>query len=145
MSCGILSSTRILWRIFIKKAQTLGRILKLLYNYLMQTLESPPSNIDPKIHELLDGPPSSDYNRRQIQLAVERYVTEHPEAPLNHDAMNEIMFAWTDSSVPENDSRKFKKIKESPEFKTHPKFQGNVANITLEDMEKPLEELLGVK
>lgn len=107
----------------------------------MQTLESPPSDIDPKRLELIDGPPSNNYNKRQVQLAVEKFRTEQPFTNLNHNVLGDILMAWGDSSEPDSDSKVFAAIAEHPDFKTHPKFRGSVANITLEDMEKPLEEL----
>ena len=88
------------------------------------------TDIEPSRLELIDGLPSSDYNKRQIQLAVEKFRIEQPCAHLDKATLNEILLAWADSS----DSKRFSTIARSPEFKNHPKFQGDVANITLEDM-----------
>lgn len=103
----------------------------------MKTLESAPSEIDPRVQKILDAPPSSNYMIRQMQLAVEKCIKENPEHPLDHDAVEQAGLAWADS----DESKKFSAIAHHPEFKTHPKFNGDVAKITLDDMEKPIDEL----
>lgn len=92
-------------------------------------------DIDHNIKALLDGPASDNYMRRQTQLVVEKFVTEHPDATLNHATLSRAMMEWATT-----DSRDgFSKIANSPEFKDHPRFMGSVANITLEDVRHYIE------
>ena len=107
----------------------------------MKTLESPPNDIDSRTQKILDAVDSSDYIERQIQLIAAKLTREHPELDFNRQNLNDAGLAWTDESGSNSYARKFAQITKHPNFKTHPKFIGDVANITLEDMEKPLEEL----
>jgi hypothetical protein len=95
-------------------------------------------DVDVKIRDLLDGPPSSDYNRRQMQLAVERFVTQHPEETLDHDRLREIMKEWATPELSKL-SKGFSDIARHPAFKTHPRFQGDVSNITVHDVQYCIE------
>lgn len=103
----------------------------------MKSLESAPQEAhiteetDAKIRELMDGPPSSNYNLRQIQLTIEKFVVEQPETTLDHDKLEEIMMEWEAS----DSSKGFRRIARHPDFKTHPRFHGDVARITLEDVQ----------
>ncbi len=103
----------------------------------MKTLESEPVEIDPRVQKILDAPPSSNYMIRQMQLAVEKCIKENPEHPLDHEAVEQAGLAWANS----DDSKKFSAIAHHSDFKSHPKFQGNVANVTLEDTERGIDEL----
>ena len=100
----------------------------------MKTLESSPSEVDAKtstkIDALLDGPPSDDHNLRQIQLAAEKYWVHSEHDRLDGDKRNQIMQEWSDSHY----SRDFRAMTEHFDFKT--RFQGNVANITLANLEE---------
>lgn len=103
----------------------------------LESIESTSDNTDHRIRKLLDGPPSNNYMQRQIQLSIEKYIIQNPEHPLDHDTIEQIGMAWSNS----DDSKSFSKIARHADFKTHPKFLGSVANITLEDIEKPIGEL----
>jgi hypothetical protein len=92
-------------------------------------------NISTKISRLLDGPPSDNYNLRQIQLVAERIIKEHSEFPLNDEYMNDAMMKWADSPW----SKAFGGIAHDLQFETHPRFQGNVKNILLEDVQYFIE------
>ncbi len=94
---------------------------------------APVSDIDSARWELIDGPPSNNYVKRQIQLAVEKFRTEKPWEHVDKAKLDEILHEWS-SKEPNSDSRKFAAIVEHPNFKDHPKYRGDVANITLEDM-----------
>ena len=89
-----------------------------------------PQQISTKIHELLDGPASSDYNHRQVQLVVEKFVVEHPEANLDDAKLEEIMMEWAGSSL----SSGFRGIARNPEFAAHSRFNGDVARITTDEV-----------
>lgn len=94
--------------------------------------ESPKTkDVDAEINKLLDSPPSSNYNLRQIQLAVEKFVIEHPEETLDHDRLESITSEWASNS---EWSRAFSDIANNPAFTTHPRFRGDIKNITLEDV-----------
>ncbi|MFA6553974.1 MAG: hypothetical protein WCS89_00500 [Candidatus Paceibacterota bacterium] len=93
-------------------------------------------DVGAEINKLLDGPPSSNYNLRQMQLAVEKFVTEHPEETLDHDRLESITFEWANNS---KWSKAFSDIVHNPAFQTHPRFQGNIKNITLEDVHHQIE------
>ena len=107
----------------------------------MQTIESAPvasnlaEDIDTHLRALLDGAPSSDYNVRQMQLIVEQFVTTHPEETLDQAKLDRLGMEWADAAS----SKGFSRIARDPAFANHPRFQGNVANITLEDVNKCLE------
>lgn len=88
-------------------------------------------DVSANIRRLLDGPPSNDYNRRQMQLAVEGFVTEHPESVLDREKLNEIMMTWADSDL----SKGFSGIARDAAFETHPRFRGDISRITLEDVQ----------
>lgn len=103
----------------------------------MTSLETAPheSHIAPdvegKIRQLLDGPPSNNYNFRQLQLIVEKFVVAHPEEILDHQKLDELIMEWADSKM----SGAFKKIVYNQGFKTHPRFLGDISKVTLEDVE----------
>ncbi len=88
------------------------------------------STTDKRIADLLDGPPSENYMRRQMQLAVEKHSVEHPEEPLDHDILSKIIMDWAESDW----SRAFSAMTKQENFKTHARFAGNVANVTFEDV-----------
>jgi hypothetical protein len=97
---------------------------------------APPAieNIDPRYQKIINGPPSSDYTLRQTQLAVEKFHIEKPFEHLDREKLEEILMTWGDAEDPNSDSRKFAAIARHVNFNNHPKFKGNVANITVEDM-----------
>jgi hypothetical protein len=103
----------------------------------MKILESAPAEIDPRVQKILDASPSSNYMLRQMQLSVEKFINENPDHPLDYATIEQIGMAWADS----DDSKKFSSIAHHSDFKSHPKFQGDVANVTLEDMERGVDEL----
>ena len=89
------------------------------------------ASTDKKIVELLDGPPSDNYMRRQMQLVVEKHSIEHPDEKLSHDILGKIMMEWVDSDW----SKAFSAITKNEAFSNHPRFSGNVAHITFEDVQ----------
>ncbi|PIQ68665.1 MAG: hypothetical protein COV91_03020 [Candidatus Taylorbacteria bacterium CG11_big_fil_rev_8_21_14_0_20_46_11] len=103
----------------------------------MKSIESAPEephiaeDVGTKIRDLLDGPPSNNYVTRQIQLIIEKFVVEYPEDILDNKKLNELGLQWAESPL----SNAFNKITEDPRFKSHPRFSGNVANITLENVQ----------
>ena len=102
----------------------------------MISLEAPPleprlaEDVPANIRRILDGPPSNNYNRRQMQLAVEGFILEQPETILNREKLNEVMTGWADSDL----SKGFGGIAHDAAFETHPRFRGNISKITLEDV-----------
>lgn len=92
--------------------------------------EEPVDYIDPKLEALLSGPASDSYTRRQVQLAFEDHFMREPEVKLTKEKQEQILFDWIDSLY----SIAFRKIKNYPDFPTHPRLMGKISNITLEDV-----------
>lgn len=107
----------------------------------MTSLESiQPNNclaedVPDKIRNILYGTPSNDYNRRQIQLIFEKALKEKPDVIFDNDHLNNLGFEWANSKF----SEAFSLIARDLNFKDHPRFQGNIANITLEDVEYAIQ------
>jgi len=109
----------------------------------MNPLESAPSkehgihlkdhlatDIDGRVSDILDGPPSDNYMKRQMQLAVEMSIEDDPDAILDHNALDLLMIDWANSDM----SKGFSDVKKDPGFDVHPRLQGRTANITLDDV-----------
>ena len=84
-----------------------------------------------KLAELIKGPPVNNYMTRQIQLAVEKFYDKNSGKKLDKSKRDLIMGKWHESDL----SKKWKELVFDPRFKTHKKFQGSYANVTLEDLE----------
>ncbi len=70
-------------------------------------------------------------NENQIRLATEVYKHFNKDADTtSHGAHNDIMMFW----VNEKYSKKYKELEESDEFKFHPRLNGDIFKITMEDM-----------
>jgi hypothetical protein len=80
----------------------------------------------------MDSGPINNYIERQIQLAAERFGPDHPHDTLDKELLDDTGMMWVDKKYAENWSRFVK----NPEFKTHPRFQGNYANVSLNDLEE---------
>lgn len=87
-----------------------------------------------EIHDLLDGPASADYNRRQIQLTAERLIKNDPETALDRKTLDDALFEWATSPS----SKGFATIARHPYFKSHPRFQGDISKITLADVDESI-------
>lgn len=70
-------------------------------------------------------------NENQIRLATDVYRHFNVDADVsNHDTHNDIMMFW----VTEGYSKAYRDLEESDEFKFHPRLNGDILNITFEDV-----------
>ena len=91
----------------------------MLYTASMNSLESPSeARIGQKPLDL------ALYNRCQMMLAMSKFGGEFDR--------NEIMDHWANS----NYSSAFDGIVRHPDFETHPRFRGDYAKITIEDLDE---------
>ena len=107
----------------------------------MKSFEAPPQDsliaedVDKRVREILDGPPLNDYTKRQMQLAVEKFIALQPDVRLDSKTLDDVMLAWSDTGSLEHYSEIWNKFVKHPGFKAHNRFQGSYANVTLEDLE----------
>ncbi len=86
--------------------------------------------LNPKIAALLDGPPSNNYNFRQVQLMADKFLLDNPNAKLSHDIFEKIMADWANTEY----SEAFHDLANHEQFKSHPRFMGNISKIELSDV-----------
>ena len=101
--------------------------------------QSPDSDItaemEAKLNAIIDGPPINNYMKRQIQLAIEHFRRDNPGEMIDSHKRNKIMDEWHEGTY----SPGWRKLVQHADFKNHPRFQGDMAKVTLEDLETFLD------
>ena len=86
-----------------------------------------------RFEKILNGPKSSDYNFRQMQLAAALFIKENPGAiELDQKTRDAMASEW--QTLKYSDKWREMIREREAEFKSHPRFQGNVANVELADL-----------
>jgi hypothetical protein len=99
------------------------------------TQKSDQEPVDPKVDKLLDGPPSDDYNKRQIQLMYEWQHRLRPEEALTRENFDKVGMDWVGDVDSSNSmSKSFREIKNHPDFTSHSRLQGKISNIEIDDV-----------
>ena len=104
----------------------------------MNGIESPERKLPqlpPRYTEVLDAPPINDYNKRQIQLAVEKFWIDHASDTLDQPTLENILMKWADTEATPSYSKVWSGFVRSEEFAKHARFNGDFSKVELADLE----------